>query len=69
MAGVHGRARFAPSAVHGFHPYMNHKYSQIGIKSHTMHGALRRLSSMNKDTHTHTDKHAWNRMIDGKRFN
>lgn len=31
------------SAVHGFHPYMNHQYSQIGIKSHIAHWALRAL--------------------------
>lgn len=47
--------RCAPSAVHGFHPYMNSQYSQIGIKSHTTHWALGRLDLQIKDTHTHTN--------------
>lgn len=52
---VCGPVNSAPSAMHGFHPYMNYQYSQIGIKSHTAHWALGRLDlGLNKEnTHVH----------------
>lgn len=53
------------SAVHGFHPYMNHQYSQIGIKSHIAHWALRAVDCKEQGRaytyHTHLHVHDWKR--------
>lgn len=63
--GVHGPVCCAPSAVHGFHPYMSHQYSQIGIKSHTAHWALGRLDGdLKARTHTHMHIHTYTESSD-----